>query len=429
MVSSSAHRMSYWKTILLACLLLTVSVGLVAATAVFLDGAMFWSLCLPFGLVASFASVVILGGGLVLYRDYRESTGQSDLFYTWTNRPAKARSWVVRQLLNLLSPGTGRGLLVGDLVQVLPEAEIRRTLDADGALDGLPFMPEMLRYCGAQFRVFRWADKINDMNTKTGVRRLRDTVLLEGLRCDGSSHDGCQAGCQILWKLAWLQKIPKVTHPVSARADAFFHGKAELSGGACVGLRTKNSTDSSIYFCQMTELLRASKPMKWWDVRQDLRSVLYGNVGPLAFFLALLTRLFNVVQALRRGCEYPFRPSSHLTSTPNEVLGLKSGDRVLVKSKEAITQTLDAHDRNRGLRYDREMIRYCGRRFVVQHSVTRLITEDSARMVTMKAPCIILEGVTSTGEFLRFCPQNEYVLFREIWLERDNSVVETTSDL
>ena len=25
------------------------------------------------------------------------------------------------------------------------------------------------------------------------------------VRCDGSAHDGCQAGCLLFWKLAWLK--------------------------------------------------------------------------------------------------------------------------------------------------------------------------------------------------------------------------------
>lgn len=417
--SCSAHRLSYCKTILLAGLLLAVSVGLDVAAAVFLGGTMFWALFLPFSLVASLASAVIFSGMLVLYRDHRESTGQSDLFYMLTNRPVDARSCLVRWLLKVLSPGIGEGLLVGDIVTVRSEAEIRRTLDADGALDGLPFMPEMLRYCGSQFRVFRWADKINDMNTKTGVRRLRDTVLLEGLRCDGSAHDGCQAECQILWKLAWLQKIPKLTQPVAAQADVFFRGMAALPGSACAGLKTKSSTDGSIYFCQMTELLRASEPMRWWDVRQDLRSLLYGNVGLMAFLVALFTRLFNYVQAGRGGCGYPYYPGSELSVTQRADLNLMSGDRVRVKSWETISRTLDRNGRNRGLRFDREMIRFSGHRFTVRGRVNTLIGEDSARMLTMKTPCITLEGATATGEFLRFCPQNEFVFFREVWLQRE----------
>ena len=98
---------------------------------------------------------------------------------------------------------------------------------------------------------------------------------------------------------------------------------------------------------------------------------------------------------------------------------------MLVKPKEAIAHTLDKHDRNRGLRYDREMIRFSGRRFTVRRRVNTIIGEDSARMLTMKTPCITLEEATATGEFLRFCPQDEYVFFREIWLQRDDSAAET----
>ena len=428
MCGDSAHRVSYWKTIVLAGFLVSISSGLIGGAALLLSRPMFWALFIPLSLGAIFSSVVMLGGWLVLYRDHRESTGRPELFSTLINRPVKPRGWVVRQLFNVLSLNCGRRLSVGDIVQVRSAAEIRRTLDPDGALDGLPFMPEMLRFCGSRFRVFRWADKINDMNTKTGVRRLRDTVMLEGLRCDGSAHDGCQAECQILWKHAWLQRVSALAQPSDAQLDVLPGETAAIPVGSCVGLKTKRShleKDGAIYFCQMTELLRATEPLSWWDVRPDLRSLFYGNVGLLAFLVAVLTRLFNAVQAFRGGCDYPFRPGSDRSSTPKDDRGLKPGDRVLVKPKEAIALTLDKHDRNRGLRYDREMVRFSGRRFTVRRRVNNLIGEDSARMLTMKTPCITLEGATATGEFLRFCPQNEYVFFREIWLQRDNSAIET----
>jgi len=41
----------------------------------------------------------------------------------------------------------------GDLVEVKAPSEILQTLDADGTLDRLPFMPEMLGYCGRRFQV------------------------------------------------------------------------------------------------------------------------------------------------------------------------------------------------------------------------------------------------------------------------------------
>jgi hypothetical protein len=43
----------------------------------------------------------------------------------------------------------------GDLVEVRTATEILKTLDSNGTLDGLPFMPEMLEFCGMRFRVFQ----------------------------------------------------------------------------------------------------------------------------------------------------------------------------------------------------------------------------------------------------------------------------------
>jgi hypothetical protein len=55
-------------------------------------------------------------------------------------------------------------------VEVRPAAEILETLDHDGRLDGVPFMPEMLRYVGRRFRVSRRVEKICDTITVAGNR-------------------------------------------------------------------------------------------------------------------------------------------------------------------------------------------------------------------------------------------------------------------
>jgi hypothetical protein len=36
----------------------------------------------------------------------------------------------------------------------------------------------------------------------------------------------------------------------------------------------------------------------------------------------------------------------------------------------------------------------------------------------MSSPCIVLEGVSGTGEYLALCPQNDLIFWHEIWLER-----------
>src|SRR5262245_65469033 len=96
-------------------------------------------------------------------------------------------------------------LRAGDWVEVKGAEAILATLDKDGRLDALPFMPEMLQYCGKRFRVFKSAhkgcDTIQDWKT---MRGMSDAVYLEGLRCDGAAHGGCQAACPVMWKNAWL---------------------------------------------------------------------------------------------------------------------------------------------------------------------------------------------------------------------------------
>src|SRR5258705_4020542 len=96
----------------------------------------------------------------------------------------------------------------GDVVEVRNKEEILRTLDERGALDGLPFMPEMLQFCGRRFRVGAVAHKTCETARRTWkARQLRRTVHLEGLRCDGSAHGGCQAECNLFWREEWLRPV------------------------------------------------------------------------------------------------------------------------------------------------------------------------------------------------------------------------------
>ena len=46
-------------------------------------------------------------------------------------------------------------LRAGEWVEVLGRDEVLATLDANGRLDGLPFMPEMFEYCGKRFEVWK----------------------------------------------------------------------------------------------------------------------------------------------------------------------------------------------------------------------------------------------------------------------------------
>lgn len=92
-------------------------------------------------------------------------------------------------------------------MEVRNEAEILSTLDENGRLDGLPFMPEMQQFRGQRFRVYKSAYKTCDKIQKTGLGRMKQAVYLDNLRCSGEFHSGCQASCLLFWKEAWLKRV------------------------------------------------------------------------------------------------------------------------------------------------------------------------------------------------------------------------------
>jgi hypothetical protein len=140
-------------------------------------------------------------------------------------------------------------LLPVDWVEVLPASEILRTLDADQSLEGLPFMPEMLPNCGRRYRVALRAERTCIHPPEIPFRRLQNAVVLEALRCDGALRGGCQLGCMFLWKEAWLRKVPASRgHDPAVRVDDV------------PALRVSAISDGERFFCQATELPRATEP-------------------------------------------------------------------------------------------------------------------------------------------------------------------------
>ena len=229
-------------------------------------------------------------------------------------------------------------LRAGTLVEVRPAPEILATLDADGTLDGLPFMPEMLEYCGRRLLVHRVAHKTCDTITKTGGRRMRDAVHLEGIRCDGSAHGGCQAACLIFWKSAWLRRVdgtPAEGLEVSA------HPPDEVLRRLPVTRDGESGDAEPRYVCQATELLRATTALRWWDPRQYVRDLTSGNASVWEFVRVIAIAAFNVLQRKRGGRTYPFTPAPTARRTPPTRLDLAPGELVRIKPSEEIAATLD----------------------------------------------------------------------------------------
>jgi hypothetical protein len=166
---------------------------------------------------------------------------------------------------------------------------------------------------------------------------------------------------------------------------------------------------------------------------RDLRA---GNVGVGEVLAAVGFRLFqqmlklrgyrimvgtyDAFQRWRGGTPYPFKNGS-LTQTPRVTLGLTEGDLVRVKSLHDILATVDGTNRNRGLRFDVEMVPYCGGTYRVRGRVERLIDERTGSMRKLSNDCILLDGVFCRSRYSDrrlFCPRSIFSYWREIWLER-----------
>ena len=335
------------------------------------------------------------------------------------------------------NPSQPLNLKAGEWIEVRSREEILATLNESGRLENLPFMPEMFRFCGQRFRVSKRSDKTCDNIQAWSIRRMERAVHLDGARCDGAEHGGCQAGCLIFWKEEWLKRDG--TSPEAARSGVSV-GKHPVEGRPCTvrsvfaASQTGNQDGETIYSCQATELRNFTSYMPWWDPRQYIRDLRSGNLknGVSGDSLSdrILELMLGVLQILRafvisvfndqRHLGYP-STSGTLVKTSAETLDLQPGEIVQVRSKEEIIATLDKQSRNRGLLFDGEMLPYCGGIYRVLRRVNRIIDEKTGKMMNMKHPCIVLEGVVCKADYHRLCPRAIYSYWRENWLRRVSS--------
>jgi hypothetical protein len=320
------------------------------------------------------------------------------------------------------------GLRVGDWIEVRSLDEILATLDEDSALDGLPFMPEMVQYCGRRFRVYKSAHKTCDTIEHYVIRRMQNAVHLEGLRCDGESHGDCQAGCLLFWKEAWLKRVEGSSGQREAEPATFASGteadvlrratRAPGSGGGA-GHR---------YRCQATELLRATSEVRRrerWDPRFYVRDLTSGNVSLRDFLRYGLLAAVNAFMLRWRGRRYPHVCGLAGKQTPTAAMNLRAGELVRIRPEAEIMRTLNSGQRNRGLWFDVEMLPHCGSEQRVLRRVERIVDEKTGKLIHFQQPCVILDGVTCNGNLSThrmFCPRAVYPYWREIWLERVDAV-------
>jgi hypothetical protein len=307
------------------------------------------------------------------------------------------------------------GLRRGDLVTVRSLDEILATLDADAALDGLPFMPEMVPYCGKTFRVHRRAEKT--CVEGVGFRGMEDTVFLEGLRCDGSAHDGCQRGCLFFWKEAWLKAVESGQWTVdSGKSQVPSPDPLVQHSSLSVQHLPLPTTKGDRFYCQSTELAQATGEFRLGKLQLYLRDLRLGEITLRRFLYVIWLALTNRLWRLLRGRGF-YQLTGAQKQTLRADLNLQPGELVEIKSPAEIEATLDAQGRNRGLSFEPEMAQLCGRRYRVATPIRKIIVEETGKMVQLNNT-VILEGLVCQGICVKNCPRANYFYWREIWLKR-----------
>jgi hypothetical protein len=349
-------------------------------------------------------------------------------------------------------------LTVGDLVQVRTKEEILATLDKNGRLEGLPFMPQMFKYCGQRFKVSARAHKTCDVIAGEG-RRLEDGIHLD-LRCDGKAYGGCQMACLIFWKQAWVRRVVTdgLSEDASNAVDVGEPSSAATVASDCSeedvwrATGTKDPASGEMtYFCQATRVPYFTKPLAWWDIRQYVEDYTSGNVSLGRLFRGSLYQLYNhatqawrhkvgrpsrwaydLVQRAIGGVPFPNKPGRLPPGQPAPIaeLNLHPGELVRIKSHNDILATITGGGMNRGLLFDKEMVPFCGKTFRVKARITIFVDERTGKLKSMKTPAVMLEGVWCQSRFSNkkmFCPRAIPSWWREIWLERVSEDAGTSS--
>lgn len=80
------------------------------------------------------------------------------------------------------------------------------TLNGDRRNKGLRWMTGMRKHCGKQYRVLKRLETIM-LEDSGELRKMKNTVLLEGVMCDGKDFGKCDRSCFHFWREVWLRRV------------------------------------------------------------------------------------------------------------------------------------------------------------------------------------------------------------------------------
>jgi len=289
----------------------------------------------------------------------------------------------------------------GTTVKVKSLQEITATLDTDCSLEGIPFQAEMRKFCGKKLIIVDNIDRIYIEGT--GLAGIKKVVLLDGARCTGEAHRGCQRRCLFLFKTDWITTEDTADDSNDEPDIDLYAIKPGEELLPCHG--------------QSCVLNQAAGRLKYRHFRQYTRGI---NWPMFVFLSGINSRWYlGKLKDSILGRKQP-ESAKKAKSAAQSSLDLKHGDIVEVKSKKEIFSTLNRRARNRGLAFVGSMIRYCGGRYCVLDNVRYLIDENTNTFREL-TDAVMLEDVICTGEYYGGCPRRCYWLWRSDWLKKVSS--------
>lgn len=305
-----------------------------------------------------------------------------------------------------------RRLRLGDQVEVKTPSEILQTLDWDGTLHKLPFMPEMVELCGRRFRVAHRLLKTccyTGRGTNMRAFLVEDVVTLEDVRCSGDAHDDCPKGCMIFWREAWLRRVEPNDAPSRFEPSEYSELKSHLKAVSGAGR----------YFCQASEILNSTRPLLRWErLVKCFSEVRAGNCTATEMIQRIAIWSFWRIRRLLLG-EYA---RGTRQTTPSASLGLQAGEWIEVQPMTTIVETLNTKGHNRGLYFSPDMRLLCGTRQRVERKLDKIIVDGTGEMKPM-SNTVYLQGshCGCSHVALGGCSRNEYSYWREMWLQRTDT--------
>jgi hypothetical protein len=183
--------------------------------------------------------------------------------------------------------------------------------------------------------------------------------------------------------------------------------------------RLKTSAGPKTYFCQASELLKATHHMSRWErIANCFSEVRAGNCTVLQMAQRIGIWLFWRIRRKLLG-EYAHGSN---TSTPVGGLSLQAGESVEVKSMADINATLNRRGYNRGLYFSPDMRLLCGGQQLVLRRLDKIIVDGTGEMRRLR-DTVCLEGSLCGCAHVAFggCSRCEFTYWREIWLRRSGS--------